>query len=231
VALDPESIWLEKGEDYPAPRAEVERLLAKWQIEESRQLWDRATRIKTPWYLGRETGLRTWGARTARTRIKVHWREVYTLKDFRQFRLAESWQRDPGPIDDDRSVDIAAHLIAIDRKEFLRWTGNVQRRGAPSLDPIQGLYCCLFDRAEIPLEYWTFPAAAAYLRFRTGHRDALDERREADRLRQWANRFGLRTARPPIVRKFTVVGGIKGFDLQAARTHGLPLPLAASAVA
>jgi hypothetical protein len=168
MGINAEASWVEKGEDYRAPRAEVERLLAKWQIEESRLLWDRATRIKSPWYLARETGLRTWGAHTARTRIKVHWREVYTLKDFRQFRLAESWQRDSGVIDDDLASDIAAHLMELDSAAFLRWAGNIRRSKRVTLNPAQGLYCCLFDRAEIPLEYWTFPAAAAYLRFRTG---------------------------------------------------------------
>jgi hypothetical protein len=88
---------------------------------------------------------------------------------------------------------------------------------------MQGLYCCLFDRAEIPLEYWRF-AAAAYLRFRIGQRDPLDERREADRLRQWAKRLGLRTVKPPIVRSFSVTGGIRGFNEAAARLYGLPFP-------
>jgi hypothetical protein len=183
MAIEPESIWLAKGEGYAAPRAEVETLLSKWQAEDFRPLWDRATRLKTPWYLSRETGLRTWASHAARQRIKVYWREAYTLKDFRQFRLAESWQRNPSAIDDELASDMAAHMMETDSAAFFRWAGNVRRLKAVSLNPMQGLYCCLFDRAEIPLEYWTFPAAAAYLRFRAGQRDPLDERAGVDRLR------------------------------------------------
>ncbi len=223
MGVDPESIWLEKGADYPAPRSEVEAVLADWQVEDFRPLWDRATPIKTSWYFSRETGLRAWGLWVARARIKVHWREAYTLKEFRQFRLAESWQRDPDKIDDELAADIAAHLAEIDSAEFLRWASNVRRLKPVSLNPVQGLYCRLFDRAPIPLQYWTFPAAAAYLRLVARQKDNLDERRSADRLRQWAKRLSLFTAKPPIVRYFTPEG-VRGFDEALLRAHGLPLP-------
>jgi hypothetical protein len=223
VGIDPESIWSERGENYAAPRSEVEAVLANCQVEDFRPLWDRATSIKISWYLSRETGLRAWGAHAAITRLKIHWREAYTLKDFRQFRLAESWGRDQCKIDDELASDIAAHLMEIDSAGFVRWVENVRRLKPVSLNPVQGRYCCLFDRAPIPLQYWTFPAAAAYLRLVAKQQDGSDERRESDLLRKWAQRFDLKIAKPPIVRRFTP-RGIEGFDLKAAQAHGLPLP-------
>jgi hypothetical protein len=72
MATNPEALWIAKGEGYQATRLQVESLLAKWQAHELRILWDRATKLKTPWYLSRETGLRTWATHAARQRIKVH---------------------------------------------------------------------------------------------------------------------------------------------------------------
>jgi hypothetical protein len=217
VGIDPESIWFERDQSYAASRSEVEAVLAKWQAEVFRPLWDQATPIKTSWYLSREMGLRAWGAHAAKARLKVHWREAYTLEDFRQFRLGESWGRDKGKIDDELASDLAAHLMEVDSAGFLEWANNVRRLKTVSLNPVQGRYCCLFDRAAIPLQYWTFAAAADYLCF-----EAKQQVRE-DLLRKWAERFALKIGKPSIVSGFTHAG-IKGFNPNAAKTHGLPLP-------
>lgn len=124
MAIDPESIWVEKGANYPAPREEVEAVLTEWQVEAYRPLWDRLTRIKTQWYLSRQTGLRAWAGHVSGMRIKAHWREAYTLKEFRIFRLAESWARDPERIDDELASDIAAHLLEVASTEFTGWAGR-----------------------------------------------------------------------------------------------------------
>jgi hypothetical protein len=218
MTIDPESIW-ESNPNHRAPRSEVEGILARWLIEDYRPLWDSLTKIETAWYLSREIGLNALARQMAKSRLKVHYRESYSLQDFRQFRLAESWQRDGSKIDDELAADLAAHLMEVDSAKFLRWAGNVQRLKSVALNPLQGFYCCLFDRAEIPLEFWTFPAATAYLQFRTRLAQGLTQ----ECLRQWAKRLGLTTAKPQIVSRFTPDKGTN-FLIDAARRHEFPLP-------
>ena len=148
----------------------------------------------------------------------------YSLKDFRQLRLAESLQRNPSKIDDELGLDFAHHLMEIDSGGFFRWAGNIQRLKPVSLSQAQVLYCLLFDRAEVPLEFWTFPAAVAYLQFRSKQAASLD----ADCLRQWARRLRLTTAKPQVVNRFTPDKGMN-FLIDAARRHEFFFPVTKAA--
>jgi hypothetical protein len=83
------------------------------------------------------------------------------------------------------------------------------------------MFCLLWDRASIPLEFWSYPAAARYLETRCTVRDAAPN--EAT-LRKWTRRLGLIQAHPSVVTDFNPRTGIpeKGFNLGALAMHGIP---------
>jgi hypothetical protein len=113
--------------------------------------------------------------------------------------------------------------------EHMRLRGNVQffsrlpylfNQKPPVANMSQWLFCLLWDRASIPLDYWSSPAAQGYLLTRLGPNAAPTE----DGLRLWASRLGLIRAYPSVVTGFGPVSGIppESFDTDALKYHRIP---------
>jgi len=85
------------------------------------------------------------------------------------------------------------------------------------------LFAIYFDRFSIPHEFWTAEAIAACMRIcieKAGRADDLIVP-SATLVREWLIRLGLKVNSPPIVTGFGEEG-ITGFNIEAARRHGLP---------
>jgi hypothetical protein len=88
------------------------------------------------------------------------------------------------------------------------------------------MFCVLWDRAWIPLEFWSGEAAAAYLEVTLGKIDRRGIVPGAGTLRQWQHRLGLVPFRPAVITKYNRNGRIPadGFCLEAFELAGIPAP-------
>jgi hypothetical protein len=82
------------------------------------------------------------------------------------------------------------------------------------------VYCILWDRAIIPLEFWTTQAAVPY--FKECLRAAsIEFNANEDTLRQWIKHS---PGSPPVVTGWSSEEGITGFNIDAFIKHGIPEP-------
>jgi hypothetical protein len=96
------------------------------------------------------------------------------------------------------------------------------------------LFCVKWDRATIPLEYWTGEAARAYLEASLIHIHRRDIAPSEETLRQWRHRLRLKLFKAPVITGYTLKGEIpdslKGeipdgcFCQEAFELAGIPAP-------
>jgi hypothetical protein len=106
---------------------------------------------------------------------------------------------------------------------LLEFNQRLNQVSQPSAqDQALRLFCFLYDRAPIPLEFWSAEAAAPYVK------ECLDSAQisigdvSKDILEKWAARVHLSFSKPLVVTGYTADEGITKFSLEAWRTHGGP---------
>jgi hypothetical protein len=174
-----------------------------------------------PWYVARDAGLKAWYRQAAKARLGVDQRSTYTLVQFHRLVFSEQMHRG--------GAEAMSDPVWTPLFEYMQLSGNSQffsrlpylfHQRPPVANMGQWLFCLFWDRASIPLEYWSSPAAQRYLLARLGPNAAPTE----EGLRLWANRLGLIRAYPSVVTGFDPVSGIpqEGFNASALEFHGIP---------
>jgi hypothetical protein len=218
---DPHRLWQGLGSNDALSYQTVLDGFSRYLVHAICYSWDHATPIKQPWYLARDEGLKAWCRHAAKARLGVHPRSTYTLVQFHRLVFSEQMRRGGKEA---MSVPVWTPLF-----EHMQLSGNIQffsrlhylfNQMPPEANMGQWLFCLLWDRASIPLEFWSSPAAQGYLLTKLGPNAAPTE----ERLRLWASRLGLVRAYPSVVTVFDPVLGISkgGFNANALEFHGIP---------
>ena len=84
------------------------------------------------------------------------------------------------------------------------------------------LYCFLYDRAPVPLEFWSPEAATPYVKECLHSAQISIGHVSRHVIEKWAARTHLSFRKPLVVTGYTPSEGITEFSLEAWRTHGGP---------
>jgi hypothetical protein len=218
---DPHHLWDGLGIYHPLPYAAVLAGFARFLVHAVRVSWDHSTPIKQPWYLVREEGLKAWCLHAAKARLAVQQQPTYTLVQFHRLIFSERMRRGgKEAMSDPVWTPLFEHMQRTQNLQFFRRLPYLFNQKSPVANMGQFLFCLHWDRASIPLEYWSTPAAQRYLLVRLGPNAAPME----EGLRVWANRLGLVRSYPLVVTIFDSGLGIppEGFHLDALEYHGIP---------
>jgi hypothetical protein len=109
------------------------------------------------------------------------------------------------------------------RLQDFNQSANQFSPGLPERDQAMRLYCLLYDRAPIPIEFWTFAATVPCFN-KCLQTAQIDVSTDEQTLRSWATHLGLSLNLRPIVTAYSPQKGITGFDLDAFEIHGVPAP-------
>jgi hypothetical protein len=225
--LDPHHLWDGLGIDAPLPYNTVLEGFASYLVHAVRPSWDLATVIKQPWYFDRDEGLRAWCLHAAKARLAVSQRATYTLPQFHELIFSEQ-MRSGGreAMTDAVWTPLFEYMQRTGQDTFFRNLHYLFNQMRPKGQMARWLFCLLWDRASIPLEYWSYPAQACFLATRLSRNVAPTDRL----LCKWASRMGLTQSCPSVITDFDPRTGTipeKGFDWAALKIHGIPYDPAA----
>ena len=186
-------------------------------------LWNAA--CLSDWHGKRIRGLEAYALYEARFRLGQYHKDKFTELEWKQWHLQDS-KNLPDPYYNDLVME-KKQTNAVD---FFGWVGKVlsQKGNEPNWN--LKVFAFFYDRAPIPLEFWTNNAAANLLTrtFRKQGRNVGGDGFTRDQVKQWKRReLKLKETKPFIVTNFHEVSGDMDFNLEAAKKHGLPLPSAA----
>ena len=218
---DPHCLWDGLGIDAPLPYNTVLEGFTRFLVRAIRWSWDHQSPITQPWYLARDEGLKVWCLHAARARLAVNQQPTYTLVQFHRLIFSEQMrQGGKEAMSDPVWTPLFEHMQLTRNLQFFRRLPYLFNQQPPVANMGQFLFCLLWDRASIPLEYWNTPAAQSYLQVRLGPNAAPTE----EGLRLWASRLGLVHSYPSVVTIFDSGLGIppEGFHLEALEYHGIP---------
>jgi hypothetical protein len=209
---DPHHLWRGLGPNDSLPYETVLEGFARYLAHTIRWSWDDQTPVQHPYYLARDEGLRAYCRHAATARLGMQPRPSYTLVQFEELiffeQMCKAAREAAGP---GRSS-----LFEQVRKILLK-------RKLPEGDMGRCVFCLLWDRATIPLEFWTYRATERFLATKLQARNAAPNEQ---RLRKWASRMELVHGYPSVVTNFNFRVGIpeRGFNAEAFEPHGIPAP-------
>ena len=218
---DPHNLWKGLGPDDPLPYETVREGVTRFLVHTIRWSWDDQTPIKHPYYLARDEGLKAWCRQAARSRLAVQLRPSYTIVQFHELIFSEQMRRGgEEAMAEPVWTPLFEHMQRSHTVEFFTHLHFLFNQKPPVGNMPQWMFCLLWDRSEIPLDFWTYPAASRYLATRMPRNVAPDE----TLLRQWGRRLGLAQTYPSVVTEFDPKRGIPetGFNAEAFLFHGIP---------
>jgi hypothetical protein len=220
---DPNHLWQGLGLNHPLPYETVLEGFTRYLVHAIRWSWDHATSVTVnqPWYLARDEGLKAWCRQAAKSRMAINQRPTYTLVQFHRLVFTERMRRGGAKaMSDPVWTPLFEHMQLSGNVQFFARLPYLFNQRPPVANMGQWLFCLLWDRARIPLEYWSSPAAQGYLLTRLGPNVAPSE----DGLRLWVSRLGLVRGHPAVVTNFDPASGIppEGFNAEALKYHGIP---------
>jgi hypothetical protein len=149
--------------------------------------------------------------------LRERYREMYSDADFMVLHLGEELMSGgPDALKSPFWSPLFSQRQLTGDKEFFQYVAKALTRKDNPLHGQQRLLAILYDRAFIPLEYWTSSAITEFWR------QCVNSNAPSPGLiRKWLERMKLELASPPIVIGFGR-NGITHFDVAAAKLHGLP---------
>jgi hypothetical protein len=230
VAQDPYYLWRELPYGARLPREVVATGLARWLQAHLVWIWDQRTQIKLPWYLARIDGLVAWSLDEAALRLSTFSnQDSFTAAEFHELHFAESLRKKKvAALRDPFWDELILHKKAEGDLNFFTHLPVLIHQPPYEFRQAKRLFCLLWDRGSIPLQYWSYAALAAYLEvtLSTLNRHAIAPDTEA--LRQWVSRLGLVPFRPAVVTRYDSRERqipIDGFCLEAFQLARIPAPI------
>jgi hypothetical protein len=161
--------------------------------------------------------------------MAAHYREVYSAADFHELHFSEEI-RNGGKLADPEWDELFAYKRATDDRKFFEHIGLLLCCKSTWEHRALKLYCIYWDRLPLPFRFWRGAASAVYLResFRTRGWNIVGI--NAETVRQWRCRLGLRQNRPAVIRRYHPRFGITSYNHEAAVQHNLVPPLSAKNV-
>ena len=228
VATDPYFIW--KGLD-PMTRLSreiVQSGLGCWLASQLKWIWDDLTETKTPWYMTRVVGLCAWCWHEAGLRLSsFSSQDSFTAAEFCEFHFCEEAKKHGATEIKDPFWDtLFAHKKAQGDLKFFTHLPVLVNQVPFEFRRSMRLFCVYWDRACIPLEFWSAKATSEYLELVLGTTAGLGIAPSPDTLRQWRQRLGLVPSKPSVVTKCPKNGDFPqgGFDMEAFMLAGIPRP-------
>jgi hypothetical protein len=220
AAIDPYYLWTGLEPEDTLPYAAVRDGLARFITVQRRPQWDLTIKNQLPQHLRRDAGLRAWAAHEAEQRMKLHEVPDYSAADFHTLHFAEE-VRDGGNLNDPEWGPLIQHKLAVRDRVFFERIGLLMSKQGNWEHRTLMIFCMLWDRAAIPLEYWCVPASTVFLREElVACQISVSGVTEAA-IYQWIHRLGLVRAQPPVVLKYWNKKRMPRIDDKAARLHGL----------
>jgi len=218
---DPHNLWKGLGPDDSLPYEGVLEGFARYLVHTIRWSWDDQTPVKHSYYLARDEGLTAWCRQAARSRLAVQLRPSYTIVQFHELIFSEQMRRGgkeamANPV----WAPLFEHMRAMPNVEFFTNIHFLFNQKPPIGNMSRWTFCLLWDRAGIPLEFWSYPAATRYLATKLPANVAPNE----VLLRKWGSRLDLAQTYPSVVTDFDPKRGIPetGFNAEAFVLHGTP---------
>jgi hypothetical protein len=228
VATDPYFVWKELDPMTRLSREIVQSGLGCWLASQLKWVWDDRTQIKTPWYLTRVAGLCAWCWHEAGLRLSsFSSQNSFTAAEFCEFHFSEQAKKHGAEeIKDPFWNELFAHKKAEGDLNFFTHLDALVNQAPFGFRHAMRLYCVYWDRAPIPLEYWSNESTAIYLEVKLNQIDRRGIAPSPETLRQWRQRLGLVPFKPSVIRKYGRNGEIPhdGFDLEAFKLAGIPEP-------
>jgi hypothetical protein len=218
--VDPYYMWENLEPEDTLAYAVVRDGLALFIAAQRRAQWNIDTKPETPEHLARDAGLRAWAVHEAKQRMKLHLLPAYSAADFHTLHFAEEI-RDGGNLNDPEWKSLIDHKLAVRDRIFFERIGLLMGQQGNWEHRAMMLFCLLWDRALVPLEYWCVPAATVFLREALLACSINVAGVTECTVRQWIRRLGLKRAMPPVVLKYWNKKVMPRFDDDAARVHGL----------
>jgi hypothetical protein len=227
VGQDPYYLWRDLPYDTRLPRDVVAAGLAKWLEGQLQWIWDQQTEIKTPWYLSRRKALRAWCLDEAALRLSAKGRDSYSAAEFAEIHFIEALHENKlAALRDSFWDGLFQNKKSIGDLAFFEHLSILIDQPPQPFHQGKRLFCLLWDRACIPLEYWKYSAAVLYLQDVLGRLDRHALAPDEVTLRQWVHRLGLRPFRPAVITGYTKGKSISrhGFNLEAFILARIPPP-------
>jgi len=220
ASVDPYYLWsgLQPGDTLPY--ATVREGLALFIAAQRRPQWDLTIKDQLPHHLIRDTGLRVWSLHEAEQRMALHLLPVYSAADFHTLHFAEEI-RDGGNLNDPEWGPLIRYKLDTRDRIFFERIGLLMSKHGNWEHRAMMVFCMLWDRGSVPLEYWCVPAATVFLREQLVACRISTSGVTVDALYQWIHRLGLVRALPPVVLKYWNKKRMPRIDDKAARLHGL----------
>jgi hypothetical protein len=218
--VDPYYLWENLEPEDTVPYATVRAGLVRFITAQRRSQWDLVTEPKTPEHLARDAGLRAWATHEAEQRMTLHLLSAYSAADFHTLHFAEEI-REGGNLNDPEWGPLIHYKLAVRDRVFFERIGLLMSQQGNWEHRAKMLFCMLWDRALIPLEFWCVPAATVFLREALVACSINIAGVTEYTVRQWIHRLGLKRAMPPVVLKYWNKKVMPRIDDDAARVHGL----------
>jgi hypothetical protein len=223
AAIDPYYLWTGLEPEDTLPYEIVHAGFSLFIATQFRCQWDLLTRADTPWVLPLEDGLHAWSRYEATQRMAAHYREDYSAADFHELHFAEA-VRAGGKLSDPEWDQLFAHKRDINDKKFFEHIALLLDGKSTWQHHAIKLFCVYWDRLPVPFRFWRGAASAVYLRESFRVRGWNTAGINAETVRQWRCRLGLRQKPPAIVRKYHPRLGITSYNHQAATLHNFVPP-------
>lgn len=189
-------------------------------------LWEGWDGGQNDWYKARRKGLEAYGRYEAGFRLRQYHKTFFTYEDFMTFHLCDAigYKRERA-ISDDFYADLMEHKRQNPTPEFYSLIARkLEQKGRQPNADVK-FYSMLYDRADIPFQYWTNEAAADFMTmvYRIHDRSRTFNR---DQIKKWKSELlHLKESEPFIITGFhPIKREITELNLQAFAYHSLPVP-------
>jgi hypothetical protein len=228
IATDPYFIWKGLNPMTRLSREVVQAGLGCWLASQLKWIWDDLTENKTEWYLTRVVGLCAWSWYEAGLRLSSFSKQdSYTAAEFCEFHFSEEAKKyGEAEIRDPFWDELFYFKKQMGEMGFYTHLPVLVNQAPFEFRHSMRLFCVLWDRAWIPLEFWAGEAAAVYLEVKLRKIDRHGIPPSPGTLRQWQHRLGLVPFKPAVITKCSPNGRIPkdGFCLEAFELAGIPAP-------
>lgn len=218
---DPIIVLWEEDRQKRYPSSVITEKLIPHLIAAYKPLWDASSNDST-YHKQRTKGLHAYARYEAEFRIRQSGRNDFDLEQYMQFHLFDSVD-----FSSDFYEDFMDYQRRTKNKDFFLELANTLKRKGKNPNLQIRFYAMLYDRAPIPLEFWTNQAAADFLSKAYRLADAKSDKCfTRDQVKKWKqNELKLKETKPIVVRKFIdpETGGMV-INKDALLAHRIPVP-------
>jgi hypothetical protein len=227
VVQDPYFLWRDMDYGARLSREAVAAGLAHWLACQLRWIWDQQTEVPIPWYLSQQEGLLGWCKDEADLRIGAR-QDSWSAVEFHSLHFAEALRDDKRrALQDPFWNDLFMHKKAEGDDSFFAHIPILIGQAPHTFLEAKRLFALRWDRAVVPLRFWSYSAIEAYLEELLAWHDRHGIAPSQETLRQWVRRMGLQPFRPAVVTRYVKGKGIPidGFCPEALVLARIPVPI------